>query len=215
MTHVQPLTLEEFEQLVDHSAGARPPGIVRNSERTMARRPEILRAFSALARTVFTTGTVAAELKNLVALVASEAAGCRYCQAHRVSAALGQGTSADRIAAAWSFETSDLFGEDERAALRYAQAAGVVPNAVTPEHVASLRRFFDDGEIVELTGVIATMGFLNRWNDSLATELEDEPASIAEELVAPLGWEAGKHGSAGDTVYRGPPAHGEGGADRV
>jgi len=46
---------------------------------------------------------------------------------------------------------------------------------------------------VELTAAIATFGFLNRWNDTMATELEDEPLEFAGEHLAHHGWERGKH----------------------
>ena len=49
--------------------------------RTMARRPAIAAAFMELNRAVLYEGTVSEELKMLVSLIASQAAGCRYCQA--------------------------------------------------------------------------------------------------------------------------------------
>ena len=47
--------------------------------------------------------------------------------------------------------------------------------------------------IVLLVGVIALFGFLNRWNDTMATPLEDTPLEFAETHLAAHGWEAGKH----------------------
>src|SRR5919201_1608291 len=115
--------------------------------------PELEEAF-ALAHAV-RTGTVSRELKELVALVASTAAGCRYCQAHTASNATRAGAVAEKIANVWSYETSELFSEPERAALRLAHHAALVRNAATDEDFAELRRHFDDGEIVELMAVIA------------------------------------------------------------
>jgi hypothetical protein len=46
---------------------------------------------------------------------------------------------------------------------------------------------------VEIIGVIATFGFLNRWNDTLATPLEDEPIAVGERFLAAHGWSPGKH----------------------
>jgi hypothetical protein len=46
---------------------------------------------------------------------------------------------------------------------------------------------------VEIIGVIATFGFLNRWNDTLATPLEDEPIAVGEKFLASHGWSPGKH----------------------
>jgi hypothetical protein len=36
-------------------------------------------------------------------------------------------------------------------------------------------------------------GFLNRWNDTLATPLEGEPIEIGDKFLAPRGWSVGKH----------------------
>lgn len=58
---------------------------------------------------------------------------------------------------------------------------------------ANLRRYWDEEQIIEIVGVIATFGFLNRWNDTLATPLEDEPIAIGERFLAPNGWNVGKH----------------------
>jgi hypothetical protein len=35
-----------------------------------------------------------------------------------------------------------------------------------------LGKHFDEGQIVELVASVALFGYLNRWNDSMATELE-------------------------------------------
>src|SRR3989304_6549547 len=68
---------EELWPLYDDSMS-----FVPNSLFTMARRPEILGAFSELITRIWRTGTVPVGLKPLIAIVASTAAGCRYCQAH-------------------------------------------------------------------------------------------------------------------------------------
>lgn len=169
-------------------------GFVPNSAFTMAHRPELLRAFVQLSRVVNAHGSVSADLKALVALVASRAAGCRYCQAHMAGKAAFQGLGVEgKMETIWEFETSELFSADERAALRLARDAAQIPNATTPEHFEELRHHFDDGDIVEIVAVIALFGFLNRWNDTMATDLEELPWEFAEHHLKPSGWEAGKH----------------------
>ena len=193
MTRVQPLRREDVPELED---GFRPVeermGFLPNSLLTMARRPEILRAVASLAQAA-RTGTVSRELKELVALVASTAAGCRYCQAHTASNATRIGAEAARIANVWRYETSELFSAAERAALRLAHHAALVPNQATEEDFEEVRRYFDDGEIVEIGAIVALFGFLNRWNDTMATDLELRPFSVANEVIAGAGWEPGKH----------------------
>jgi alkylhydroperoxidase family enzyme len=96
----------------------------------------------------------------------------------------------------WSYETSELFSDAERAALRLAHHAALVPNQATDEDFAELRRHFDDGEIVEIVAMIALFGFLNRWNDTMATELEEHPFALASEVLGGVGWDPGKHAQA-------------------
>jgi AhpD family alkylhydroperoxidase len=179
---------DHFRARYDETIGFTP-----NSLLTMARRPEIVVALGELITTIWRRGTVPPGLKALVALVSSTSAGCRYCQAHEAVDARAHGVPDGKVAAVWSFETDPQFGEDERAALRLARDAGLVPNAVTPAHFAELREHFDEGEIVELLATIGLFGFLNRWNDSVATDLEPEPFAYAGRQLAATGWDPGKH----------------------
>jgi hypothetical protein len=86
---------------------------------------------------------------------------------------------------------SQLFNAAERAALDLAVAGASVPNAVTDEMFSTLRAYWSEEQIVEIVGVIAMFGFLNRWNDTLATPLEEEPITVGQKYLAPHGWSAG------------------------
>jgi len=176
---------------------------VPNSLFTMARRPEILAAFSELITQIWNTGTLPKALKPLIAIVSSVAAGCRYCQAHEAVDARERGVADDKIAAIWDFERSDLFTDAERAALRFARDASLVPNLVTPGHFEELRQHWDEGQIVEMLAVIGLFGFLNRWNDTMATDLEPEPLAFAGARYGG-NWEPGKH-AGGATRGAGEP----------
>lgn len=170
-------------------------GFLPTSMLVMAHRPELVQALGGLAQVVYDPkASVSLQLRNLVGHVASRAAGCMYCSAHTASNASRSGIDDEKLAAVWDFEHSPLFTEAERAALRFARNAAVVPNAVTDVDIADLARHFDHREMVEILTVVAWFGFLNRWNDSLATTLEELPRSVAERTVAGGGWEAGKHG---------------------
>ena len=141
MPNVEPLSREElaeFEPFFKIFEGA--VGFVPRSTYTLGRRPDILRAFNGLVMSVFGPGEVEPTLKQLVAMVASVAAGCRYCQAHTSASAAHFGVSTEKIAAVFDFETSDHFSDVERAALRFARDAAIVPNATTPAHFEELRR---------------------------------------------------------------------------
>jgi uncharacterized peroxidase-related enzyme len=169
-------------------------GFCPNSVLTMQRRPAIARAFIQLNMAVMANeGRVTSALKRLVGYVASQAAGCRYCQAHTIRAAERYGAEQTKLEHVWEYRTHPAFTDAERAALDLAVAASSVPNAVTPELQARVREHWDDGEIVELMGVIALFGYLNRWNDSMATTLEEGAAASATQWLTEAGWERGKH----------------------
>lgn len=170
-------------------------GFPPNSVLTMQRRPPIAKAFIALNKAVMENrGRVTSEQKRLIGLVASQTAGCRYCQAHTARAAERYGGSAERIADLWNYERSDLFTPAEKAALAFTQAAASVPNAMNEKIAAELRQHWNDDEIVEILGVVALFGYLNRWNDSMATSLEEGAIESGEKHLARRGWSPGKHG---------------------
>jgi uncharacterized peroxidase-related enzyme len=165
-------------------------GFVPNSILIMQRRPKLAKALAQLTAAIWDPeGKVDRGLKRLIAHVASRAAGCQYCMAHTA----GFGIEDRKLAAVWDYETSPLFSATERAALDLAVAGASVPNAVADEMFANLRKHWDEEQIVEIIGAIATFGFLNRWNDTLATPLEDEPIAVGEKFLASHGWSPGKH----------------------
>jgi uncharacterized peroxidase-related enzyme len=170
-------------------------GFPPNSVLTMQRRPEIAKAFIELNKAVMANaGRVTSEQKRLIGYLASLTAGCRYCQAHTIRAAERYGGSDERMAEIWNYERSPLFTPAEKAAFAFAQAASTVPNAVDEPIGAALRQHWTDAEIVEILGVVALFGYLNRWNDSMATTIEAGAIESGEKHLAARGWAAGKHG---------------------
>jgi uncharacterized peroxidase-related enzyme len=169
-------------------------GFCPNSVLTMQHRPAIAKAFIGLNQAVMQNqGRVTSALKRLIGFVASNAAGCRYCQAHTIRAAERYGAEANQLENVWEFRTHAAFNDAERAALEFALAAAVIPNAVDTKVQNDLRQHWNDGEIVEMLGVIALFGYLNRWNDSMGTVLEEPAADSGKQWLNHLGWQRGKH----------------------
>lgn len=169
-------------------------GMVPNSLLTMQRVPAIAKATIQFNRAVFAPdGRVDLGLKRLIGHMVSAAAGCQYCKAHTAVSATRAGIDEQKMAAVWEYETSPLFNDRERTALDFAFAAGQVPNAVDDNTYAALASHWDEEEIVEILGVICMFGVFNRWNDSLATTLEDNAVEIAQPLLEDSGWHVGKH----------------------
>ncbi len=169
-------------------------GFVPNSVLIMQRRPKVVRALAQLAAAVWDPESmVDVGFKRLLAHVASRAHGCQYCMAHTAGAALKLGVSEEKLVAIWEYRSSPLYSAAERVALDYALAAASVPNDVTDALFSDMRRHWDDGQIVEITAVVALFGFMNRWNDTMATPLEAGPIEIGERFLAGHGWNAAKH----------------------
>ncbi|CCQ11616.1 Probable fusion protein [Pseudoalteromonas luteoviolacea B = ATCC 29581] len=171
-------------------------GFCPNSVLTMQRRPNIAKAFINLNKAVMENqGRVTSEQKRLIGYLTSANTGCNYCQAHTILAAERYGGSQERLAAIWEFRQSKLFSAAEKAAFEFALAASSVPNAVDANIERDLALHWDEGEIVEILGVIALFGYLNRWNDSMATSLETGAIDAGDRLLNPTQWQVGKHQS--------------------
>lgn len=170
-------------------------GFVPNSMLTMAHRPEMLQAFATLAGTINAPGEIDAPLKRMISEISSKAAGCQYCVAHTSHQAHRSGIAEEKLDDIWNFERSALFSDAEKAALTVAMKASQTPNMVEDADIAELKKHFDDGQIVEIVGVISLFGFLNRWNATLATVLEDEPKSFAIASLPEDVWQIGAHDS--------------------
>jgi uncharacterized peroxidase-related enzyme len=169
-------------------------GFCPNSVLTMQRRPAIAKAFIGLNKAVMDNqGRVTSDLKRLIGYVASLTAGCQYCQAHTIRAAERYGAASDQLDHIWEYRSHPAFSEAERAALDFAVAASAVPNSVDAEIAANLHLHWNDGEIVEILGVIALFGYLNRWNDSMGTALEDPAREDGQRFLSGRGWTGGKH----------------------
>ena len=169
-------------------------GFCPNSVLTMQHRPAISKAFINLNKAVMANeGRVSSALKRMIAWVSSNATGCRYCQAHAIRAAERYGAEEEQLNNIWSYKTHPSFSESERVALDFSLAASVIPNAVDDALKKRLHTYWDEGEIVEMLGVISLFGYLNRWNDSMGTKIEDGAVESGMVYLVKNGWNEGKH----------------------
>lgn len=157
-------------------------GFAPNDALILARQPTLMDAAAGLIGAVYGPGNVDAGLKRLIGEATSKAAGCFYCSAHAANGARDQGVDPARIAAVWNYEDSELFTDAERAAIRVAMKSGMSPNATTDDDFAELKKYFSDNDIVEIVGVIAMFGFLNRLNSTLKTALEPTPLAALSDI---------------------------------
>lgn len=197
MARMKPLPIEacedpELRAVLDHFVNTL--GFVPNSLLTMQRVPAIALATVQFNKAVFSPdGAIDLGFKRLLANAASAAVGCQYCRAHTAVSATRHGVDDEKVEALFEYRTSELFDERERVAIEYAMAAASVPNGVTNELYERLASHWTEIEIVEILGVVCMFGVFNRWNDSMATTLEDEPLEVGERLLGPTDWVVGKH----------------------
>lgn len=182
----------------DFEKAQKTRGYVANSWYTLARKPKIFKLFRQLNSAVMQDpGEVPASLKTMIAEVVSAAAGCRYCTAHNAANSYKSGIPVEKVEALWQFQTSPLFSDAERAALNLALAVGACPPASTDAHFDELKKYYSEDAITEIVAVLALFGWQNRWNDTMASELEDSPLSFAQEHLAQSGWSVGVHAKRG------------------
>ena len=192
---VEPLPMDsnpEVETLVEFYNTTL--GFCPNSVLTMQIRPAIATAFINMNKAVMENkGRVTSSLKRLIGYLASYTTGCRYCEAHTILAADRFGAKQEKLENIWSYKTHPVFEDNERAAFDFAIAASSVPNGVNNEIKQNLRKYWNDGEIVEILGVISLFGYLNRWNDSMSTQIENDAESFGNTYLSEKGWIKGKH----------------------
>jgi uncharacterized peroxidase-related enzyme len=195
MPLVKPLASDANEDVVELAKFFNETlGFCPNSVLTMQRRPAIAKAFINLNMAVMANeGSVTSEQKRLIGYITSANTGCRYCEAHTILAAERYGGTEQRLAEIWSFRESDLYTDAEKAAFEFALAASSVPNAVDDVISANLNEYWDEGEIVEILGVVSLFGYLNRWNDSMGTTMESGAVDAGERLLSKSTWTRGKH----------------------
>lgn len=180
---------EDFEDLEELFTGVESfMGYLPNAHILMAQNPSLLIAFSEFARTIFQSEYLNLELKQLIALASSLSSGCKYCQAHTSHGAERAGVEVKKIADILNYENSNAYDDKERAILDLAFAAGKNPNQSTKKHFEKLKKYCSEKEIVEVVSVISLFGYLNRWNDTFGTLLENVPGTFVETELIPLGW---------------------------
>ncbi|HKA40795.1 MAG TPA: carboxymuconolactone decarboxylase family protein [Burkholderiales bacterium] len=196
MARISPAPSDRYVEVADYmERWKKTKGYPPNSWLTMLRKPRIFRAYRDLHTAVMMDdGDVPQSLKFMVAYAVSAAAGDPYCAAHNAeNAAHIAGLPVAKVEALPQFRSSAFFTPAERAALELAAAAGRCPPAVTDTHFAELKKHYNEDAATEIVAVIALLGWLNRWNVTLATRIEGEALAFAEKHLAPSGWTPGMH----------------------
>jgi AhpD family alkylhydroperoxidase len=148
-----------------------------------AHHPPLLVGYGMLEMATERSHRVDERLKELAELKAAQLAGCEWCLDFGSALVRAQGITDEEMRALVDYANSDLLGPDDKLVLDYATAMSRTPVEVSDELFERLRARFDEGQLVELTSVIALENYRARFNWALG--IESEGYSEGAYCVAP------------------------------
>lgn len=151
----------------------RDGGEVLNLHRALANAPGVLRNFMRLGNSLLLHGMLPPRLRELAILRVARLTAARYEWAHHLPIALRAGVTQAEVEAIAAWESAPVFGETERAVLRYVDEVTLHIRVPAPVFEA-LRACLSEGEVVELTMVAGYWGMVARLLEAL--EVDVEPA---------------------------------------
>ena len=164
-------------------------GYLPNAYLLMAENSSLIKSFSDLTNAIFLSKNIDAGTKQLIALASSLSSGCKYCQSHTAHGAERSEISLKKISDILNYSKSSHYDDKEKALLDLAFASGTAPNQSKKEHFDKLKEYFSNEQIIDIVSVISLFGFLNRWNDTFGTVIEEVPSNFLEEKLIPVGWQ--------------------------
>jgi uncharacterized peroxidase-related enzyme len=132
--------------------------------RTMANRPEVLKAFVPFYGAIMGPGLVDRRTKELVYLTCCYANHCAFCTAAHTASGKKAGITEQEMQSL-QIGTDEGFSAAELAAIRYARELTRTATASTTRE--ALGAHFNDEQIVELALVAAMANWTNRFNNGL------------------------------------------------
>lgn len=106
-------------------------------------------------------------VRELAVYWTARTVGCSWCVDFGSMLMRLEGLDMDRLKNIDDYATSELYTDDERAAIAYANAMTTDPHTVTDEQVEDLRSRFGDDGVIELTYQIGVENMRSRMNSAL------------------------------------------------
>jgi AhpD family alkylhydroperoxidase len=133
-----------------------------------AHAPRLLFGYGVLEQSFAAKPRVGEHLRSLAVLKAAVMQGCEFCQDIGSQEARRAGISDEQLRELHRYRDSACFDADERLVLDLAVGMTVTPVAVSDELFGELRKRFDNGQLVELVGLIALENLRSRFNGAFA-----------------------------------------------
>ena len=147
----------------------------------------VLPAYAALARYHNSSIDLDPQLRMLVTQLAAERSGCRWCIDRGAHLWREAQLSLDALRALRRYETSSLFSNRERAALRFADAVTHYSEAhgaegIPPEPLQRARQHLSEPEIAGVTAAVAAQHFFNPITGALGADATPWGAPIGSAI---------------------------------
>ncbi len=173
---IEPLEKEQASEVVRpiFEGMEKKAGRVLNMYKVMAHKPNVLAPFLEFYKAVWAPGALDVKIKELAYLRTSLMNGCAYCSRAHTASAKKRGVTDEQVQALKEpgGSSRDIFTEEERAALQYAEKLTAWPAAIQPSDIDALSKFFNVEQIEELVLAVATANLTNRFNEGMKTPVD-------------------------------------------
>jgi alkylhydroperoxidase family enzyme len=145
----------------------------------------VLPAYAALARYQISTTDLDPRLRTLVTQLAAERSGCRWCIELGRHLWREAQLSIEALRALPRYETSSLFSNRERAALRFTDAVTRYTEAnggMPLEPLMKARQHLSEPEIAALTAAVAEKHFFNPITGALGADVAPWGAPVGSSI---------------------------------
>lgn len=162
--------------------GADTMGFLSEDGLIMAYCPDMLKGSGHMISSILGNGKIEPALKRMIGFIVSQSSGCQYCSAHTSFTAIKHGIEKEKLDAIWEYSTSELFTSKEKAALQLAYHSSMIPNQSSNDDFKELHKYYSTEEIVELVFTISLYSFLNTFNSTIQTTIEEKPLSVFSQI---------------------------------
>jgi AhpD family alkylhydroperoxidase len=106
-------------------------------------------------------------VKALATMAAAATIGCEWCLDYGYWESHNRGVPAVKLERIARWREAEVYSELERAVIGFAEAMSATPPSVSDRQVDELRQWFDNGQIVELTAMVALENLRSRSNAAM------------------------------------------------
>ena len=133
-----------------------------------ARVPKLFAAVAALYGVLDRKGSpLSPTIRSLITVRVSQINHCAFCVDINAATLVRRAGSEAKVEQLSQWWKSGAYDDRERAVLEYTEAVTYTDREVTEAIVTSLRKYFNEDEIVELTGLIAFQNLSSKFNSAL------------------------------------------------